>query len=234
MAGSDVGYNYFACPSWVEHMKKIVTFLLVVFLLSACRSELLAADQLPWVGDGQVLFKDDFSTRTGGWITQDNRLNFSGYDAGGFRLWTDIPNYQVWSVPGLNFKDALIFTRTTKLGGPDNNIFGLLCRYQDDDNFYAFMISSDGYYGIFRNLEGRQSLIDQPFMQFSEVIHRGEEINRIVGVCQSNQLQLIVNDLVLITVQDDALTYGDVGLIAGSFSDPGVDILFNEFFVLQP
>lgn len=216
-------------------MKKyyLLVFLLS-FFLSACRAEFLAADQLPWVGDAPILYKDNFSSRTGGWITHEDRLSFSGYESGGFRLWADVPNYQVWSVPKLNFRNTYVYAQATKMGGPDDNIFGVLCRYQDEANFYAFMISSDGYYGIFKNLGGVQNLVDQPYMQFSESIRRGEATNKILAVCQSDQFILFVNDTRLLQVQDASLTYGDVGLIVGNFSEPGVDILFDDFIVVRP
>lgn len=203
-------------------------------LLSACQSAFFAADTLPWNQDTYILFKDDFSQESGGWITHDDRLSFSGYESEGFRLWTDVPNYQVWSVPGLNFKNTFITVHATQLGGPDNNIFGVLCRYQDEDNFYAFLIGSDGYYGIIKNLAGVQSLVDQPFMEFSEVIQRGESSNRILAGCLEDQLILVVNDMKLIEAKDTSLTHGDVGLIAGNFAEPGVDILFDDFIVIKP
>ena len=37
-----------------------------------------------------------------------------------------------------------------------------------------------------------------------------------------------------IKVQDSTLRAGDVGLIAGTFAQPGVDIIFDNFVVLQP
>ncbi len=213
---------------------KILIILFFVSFLSACQSEAFAADTLPWVGDNPVLFKDSFSDSMGNWKTHSDSLSFAGYEQSGFRLWVNVPNYQFWSVPGLNFKDVLIHTKAIKQAGPDNNIFGLLCRYQNEDNYYAFVIGSDGYYGIFRTLDGEQALIDQEHMDFSEVIHRGGSANDIQAICQGEELTLIVNGTVLLQVQDDSFTYGDVGLIVGNFSEPGVDILFDDFIVVKP
>jgi len=183
--------------------KKLFIILLFCLFLYACRSEAFTADTLPWVGDDPVLFKDSFSDTMGNWRTHFDSLSFAGYEQSGFRLWAKVPNYQFWSVPGLNFKDVLIYTRAIRQAGPDNNIYGVLCRYQDEKNYYAFVIGSDGYYGIFRNLEGEQ-------------------------------LVLIVNGTILLQVQDSSLSYGDVGLIVGNFSEPGVDVLFDDFIVVKP
>lgn len=217
-------------------MKRIYRFSLLTALLflTACRISFLAADQLPWIGESPILFKDDFSTQSGGWSTHVDASSFSGYSRGGFRLWADIPNYQFWSIPGLNFKDVLINTHATKLSGPDDNYFGVICRYQDPENFYALVIGSDGYYGIFKMLQGRFELIERPVMDYSDDIQPGNTTNEIRALCQGNQLVLLVNETKLIEVTDNSLAFGDVGLIAGNFAEPGVDVLFDYFIVAKP
>jgi hypothetical protein len=194
----------------------------------------LAADGLPWVGDEPVLFRDDFAADTGIWTTWETQLSFSAYDHGGLRLWANAPDYQFWSVPGLNFKDVLINVHARRLTGPDNNLFGLICRYQDADNFYALTLGSDGYYGIYKRLDGEQSLIAQTHMDFSDAIVQGDAVNVVRAVCQGDQLALFVNDVKLIQVQDDTFGNGDVGVIAGNFDEPGVDIVFDDFIVVKP
>lgn len=207
--------------------------ILMPLLLFSCESGSLTADKLPWVSDSPILFKDDFSQTYGGWTTHQDNLSFIGHAEGGFRLASTASNYQFWSVPGLNFTDMQIHVRARKLSGPEDNLYGILCRYQDAANFYALVISSDGYYGIYEMFEGNLALIDQVHMDFSAVILQGEQENDLTAICQGNQLLLIVNDTRLVQVQDDSLGYGDVGIIAGNFSEPGVDILFDDFIVIK-
>jgi hypothetical protein len=217
-------------------MKKLPVFLisLSLLLLSACRAEWLTADSLPWVGEGPVLFQDDFSKETGGWSTHEDTVSFSGYEQSGFRLSSDVPDYQFWSVPGLNFSDSLVYVKARKISGPENNLFGVVCRFQDSENFYALMIGSDGYYGIFKRVDGEQSLVDQRHMDFSEAIQTGDGINDIKAICQGDYLALFVNETRLIQVRDDSLGYGDVGMIVGNLKETGVNILFDDFVVLKP
>ena len=47
-------------------------------------------------------------------------------------------------------EDLRIEVDVSKQNGPDDNAFGVLCRYQDPENFYYFLISSDGFGGIGR------------------------------------------------------------------------------------
>ena len=212
---------------------KLLIILALSIFLTACMPKILTADTLPWIGDEPILFKDSFLHQTGGWSTYEDPLSFAGYAEGGFRLWTSVPHYQIWSLSGLHFKDTLTYVRAEKLGGPDDNLFGILCRFQDKSHFYALVISSDGYFGIFRRMENKLDLIDQTYMEFSEIINRGEAANEIQAVCQGGQLALIVNEKLLLQVQDDHFGYGDVGLIVGNFSEAGVDILFDDFIVMK-
>jgi hypothetical protein len=208
---------------------------IVIFLfLAACSVEALAADRLPWVGDAPVLFMDDFSHESGGWSHHSDSSSFSGYAEGGFRLWTSIPNYQFWSVPGLYFQDVLIQTKARKTSGPENNLFGVICRYQNPKNFYALVIGSDQYFGIFKMLDGEFELIGRPTMDFSQTIQTGDGLNEIQALCQDERLVLIVNGSKLIEVQDSSLSSGDVGLIAGNFDEPGISVLFDNFIVANP
>ncbi len=206
----------------------------VLMLLTACYTKLFTADTMQWVNDDPVLFKDDFSSQNSGWVTSEEPRSFSGYALDGFQFQSDIPNFQFWSVPGLNFKDVHVYAKARKISGPDDNLFGLICRYQDPQNFYALIIGSDGYYGIFKVNEGHQSLISQNHLDFNEVINRGNAENEIHALCDGDNLALIVNDTQLLSVQDASLEYGDVGLIAGNFSEAGVNILFDNFIVIKP
>jgi hypothetical protein len=211
----------------------ISLFFLLIFV-TGCVQIGIPMDNLPWVTNDPIYFKDSFEGTSGGWMTFDDGMGFAGYDEGGFRLIAGFENYQFWSVPGLNFRDTMIFTRAKKIDGPENNLFGIICRYQNEANFYALVIGSDGYYGIFKTIGGQQSLIAQEHMDFSTVIHQGDADNEMQALCQGEDLVLLVNGEQLIHVKDDSLTKGDVGLIVGNFSQPGTDIIFDNFIVAKP
>jgi len=217
-------------------IKRICRYWIIplMLLLSACYSKIFSAEDLQWDQEDPILFKDDFSSQKSGWVTSEDSRSFSGYALEGFQLRSEIPNFQFWSVPGLNFKDVHVYTKVRKINGPDDNLFGLICRYQDPQNFYALIIGSDGYYGVFKVIDGHQALIDQVHLDFSEVINRGNSENEIHVLCEGENLVLIVNDTQLLFVQDTSLAHGDVGLIAGNFSVPGVNVLFDNFIVLKP
>lgn len=183
---------------------------------------------------GAVLFQDDFSDPTSGWATQRSPAQVMDYVSGGFRIWVNQTNFDVWSIPNLRFTDVSVEVTATRVAGPDDNDFGLICRYKDQDNFYGFLISSDGYYGISKRKNGEHEVIGQDGMVHSRAIHTGGASNRIRADCIGPTLTLTVNDVKLMETQDEDYAVGDIGLLAGSFQTAGVDILFQNLSVRKP
>ena len=71
-------------------------------------------------------------------------------------------------------------------------------------------------------------------MAYNENIQNGIEKNRLRADCVDDILMFYVNDFPVAVISDLDFRLGDVGLIAGSFADPGTDVLFDNFLVLKP
>jgi hypothetical protein len=188
----------------------------------------------PTKTSSNVLFQDDFAESTSGWSTLNEGSKFIAYDNGGLHFFVNDAKFDYWSTPGLKFSDVHIEVDVTKLAGPDDNDFGIICRYKDENNFYGMLISSDGYYGISKMKEGVHDVINSDGMQVSDIIRKGEATNRLQADCVGDVLRLSVNGEKLIEVKDPDFLSGDVGLVAGTFDEPGVDISFDNFIVTKP
>jgi hypothetical protein len=200
---------------------------LLVLAISALLFSSCQASQYP---PGSVLFQDDFSSAAGGWRVGQDDAGLVEYYGGGIRISVNQPAAARLTFPRLVFKDVRAEVDTLKLGGPEDNNFGLICRYQNGSNFYFFEISSDGYYTVGKYIKGVMSLIGMSQMQSHNAIHQGDAIND----CAGTDLTFYVNGEKVAGVADDELKSGDVGLIAGSLKTAGTDILFDNFSVLQP
>lgn len=155
------------------------------------------------------------------------------YDLGGYRILVNALQANFWSTPGKDFKDVRLEVDVGKLGGPDENRIGLICR-SDGKSYYFFIISSDGYYGLGLFTNGKANLLGQSEMQPSGKINPGAAVNHLRADCQGNSLTFYVNGFQLARAQDATLTHGDAGLLAGTFDRPGADIVFDNFVALQP
>jgi hypothetical protein len=215
----------------MNQLRWLFPLLLLALAASACQSYRIA-DLLTISGD--VLFKDDFSDPASGWARSVSSSGALDYFGGGFRIWVDTTNYDLWSTPGLNFGDVRIETDVYMIGGPFENRFGLLCRYRDAQDYYFFIISSDGYYGIGKLSGGLRSLLGQAMMAYTPAITQGVAINHLRADCIGDTLTLYVNGQPVGMAQDADLADGDVGLLAGTFDQPGTDAVFDNFVVIKP
>ncbi len=207
--------------------KILVIVFLLALLLTACQST-------PEPLSGDILFEDDFSTRDNQWTSLVNDGGVMGYDAEGFRFFIRDAGVNYWATPGLRFDDVRVEVNALQYAGPAENRIGLICRHQNDLNFYFFVISTDGYYAIGKVKEGEQSLLGQEAMRSSNAIKKGVAINHLRAECRGSSLRFYANDLLLAFVEDVDFAEGDVGLLAGTFDEGGLDLLFDDFVVRQP
>ena len=61
-----------------------------------------------------------------------------GYDHGSYRMLVQSPLYDLQAVSGQSYGDARIEVDATRQSGPVYNRFGLICRFQDMNDFYFF------------------------------------------------------------------------------------------------
>lgn len=217
-------------------MGKKIWFVVTALLLAslACNFSLGGGGSTGSGGDSNVLFQDDFSDTSSGWDRTTSSTGTTDYQDGGYHIFVDPEYSSVWANPGRSFSDVRVEVEGHKIGGVDDNEYGVICRYQDVDNFYAASISSDGYFAIIKLTGGDFGYLGAEAMQPSDVINLGSSSNTIRFDCVGSTLTLYVNGTQLISASDSAFTSGDVGLYAGTFGTPGIDILFDNFVVYRP
>ncbi len=198
----------------------------LALLLSACG--LLEPAEPDTCEGGGFLFSDDFSGEQDcGWITYEE-LGGSAIVEGGYLQITSREKGQFWwSNPGHDFTNAIITVQARQVSGPDDNAYGVMCRYQSPENFYMFLISGDGYYAIGKFQTGADSiqyLTPDGNYQYTDVINQGAGINEIRATCVGNELSLSVNGIQLLTVSDPTFVKGDIGLGVTTFQ-PGTSVV---------
>ncbi len=182
-----------------------------------------------------ILFSDDFSDSSKNWDRVSNSAASTDYYNAAFRITVDIIRYNAWTKPGNeSFVDTRIEVDATKNGGPDDNEYGIICRYMDASRFYFTAISSDGYYAIMKMTSNGPMPIGKTTMLENDQINHGEANNHIRFDCVGTTLTLFVNGFQVDQQTDAEYTAGNVGLLAGTFSTPGTDVLFDNFFVYKP
>ena len=203
---------------------------LLILFIAGC-----TAAPIPTVlpaNSGDILFQDEFDSVSTGWDRVSNNNGIMDYDQGGYRILVQQPTMNFWSTPEKNFGNVRVEADVIRLNGPDENRVGLICRYQAGD-YYFFIISNDGFYAIGKFIGGNTILLGQTEMLSSDFILTNST-NHLRADCIGNTLTFYVNFNQIASVQDTDFPSGDVGLLAGSFSESGVDVSFDHFVVMQP
>lgn len=184
----------------------------------------------------KVLYQDSFLDSNSGWPHHQTANSTMDYVNGGYHILVTKTNLMAFATAGQSLPgDVSIEVDATKTAGPDDNYIGVICRYQDSDNFYFFAISSDGYAGIAMYKTNSMSVLSGSSFESSSAINQGAASNHIRADCVGNALTLYVNGTQVDSLTDSTFgSGGDVGILARANDTSGVDILFTNIVVSKP
>jgi hypothetical protein len=221
-------------PFTGENMRKdfsVTLALILVSLVYACNGSSPAA------APANALFSDNFTQTDGGWTQVRDTNGTSGYIDGHFRISVIPKATQIISNPGRSFAgDVSIQVDAQNTGEAGVSYAGVVCHYQDADNYYMFLVTSDGTAAIIMNKGGVFSNIT-PSAKFLPMkgIKTGKTTNHLQADCVGDKLTLYANGKQVSLSYDKSLTGGDVGLVVRSSSDQGgAEITFDNFVVTLP
>ena len=99
---------------------------------------------------GTIVLQEDFSDPASGWFESADEFTTHAYDDGAYRIVVHQVNYDAWAYAGLDLSDARVSVEAVPIAGPPDLAFGLICRLQDDHNYYAAYVTADGWAALFR------------------------------------------------------------------------------------
>ncbi|MBN1878108.1 MAG: hypothetical protein JXA33_28055 [Anaerolineae bacterium] len=180
-------------------------------------------------------FTDDFSQPNVAWARFDTPESAAYIRDGEFYLedrGAGIAAYAPLANKTYNLITLKVQTRHVQ--GTMNNWMGMICRQQDEQNYYLSAISADGYFLILKVEEGEAVPLVGP--QASEIIHKGKASNTIEIHCHGDILSLTINDTPIVTLTDDTLpAEGQIALFADAVEQGEMAIVaFDHFAVLSP
>ena len=186
-------------------------------------------------GPASLIYADDFSDIDSGWDVSFENDTEAEYVNGEYRLAVYRSDYVVWGNPSMAplFGDIRIEVDARHEEGPLDNNFGILVRYQDDtDEFYWFQISSDGYFSVDMRQFGEWATLVE--WQESDAIRQGAgATNHLAVEAIGNQFSFFVNDVYLTDITADSFLFGNIGLAAGTYDEPGAVIHFDNVMVYE-
>ncbi len=215
---------------------------------------------------GEVAYVATFDDFTDDWNLYQGRLSAQINDST-LRLTAGDINIRPFSTSKQYWGDFDFTVHATPVDGPINNGYGVIFRLQnkgnsspDDDNFYLFLISSDGYYQVVRSIDGEQKTLSAWIP--SPLVVQGLEVSNIVRVVAvGDQFRFYINDhpvqlcipdnpdgestyneplggciggQMVDSLTDDTIPYGQLGVVIQALDEPGVVVDFDNVLVVGP
>jgi hypothetical protein len=220
----------------IYFMKKRLVFVVLALLLASLACQAAGgggATSEPAIPPEDILLQDDFSDINSGFPQDRSDGGVADYEDGGYRIFVNIDNTYYWGHPDkLMNMDVKVEVDAKVLGGPENNEYGVICRHLTDEEYYYFTVSSQGYAIIGKlNADGYTTLAEE---QTNGMVNPGSETNHLTAICKGSDLTFLVNGKQALTAKDSEITLGDVGLIAGTYDEPNVDVMFDNLLVTVP
>jgi hypothetical protein len=177
-----------------------------------------------------VVFEDDFTIRAG-WHTENQAGFEMYYQGGGYRIHNRGTNSNLSSIRNFEYADMRVEVEAALVSGPLSSYYGVVCRWQDLQNLYAFVLGSDGFHAIVKIQDMEVSFLEESRAEDDSIQLEGG-INRITGLCQGSQLVLEVNGQRLLETEDSTFESGNAGLLVGNRGQPGSLVHFDNFALL--
>lgn len=177
-------------------------------------------------------YSDDFETlNSGNWTIFDEtgvvtewRNGRLAYDFNETLLTATSPTND------LDLSDVVVQVDVYRVGDVVENEMGLICRFQDTDNYYSFSFGNDDYVTIYKNVGGTWTALFNEFVDTD----LSAEYHRITVSCIGTELSIYIDEQLMAMVNDSEFASGDVGIITGSYEELPVILEFDNFIVYTP
>lgn len=179
---------------------------------------------------GLLLYEDFSDPRESALTAEGDQISRSDFADGGYTIAITDTEMIAWSLTNRTYSDMTIEADATFTPGSDALVAaGLIFNYQDDQNFYLFSVSNDGYYAL-ELLSGDewQTLID-----WTESDLIGPAHNALRVEVKGGRITLRVNGDLLEATDDSSLRAGDAGLAVSSFDTGHVQVHFDNLLITR-
>ncbi len=181
-------------------------------------------------GTSPILFSDNFD--------DPSKSSFREYDSdeyaqkfidGTYVTTITVPATRIDPLIG-DYADAAIEVDVS-IEGPNTGIAGLMFRYQDEYNYYRYVVDSEGRYSLIRVLDKSATPLIKPTS--SPAIKAAGQSNKLRVVTKGDKIQLYANDKLLDEISDGTFTSGKARLVVDTSDDPNVTAKFDNLIVQE-
>lgn len=194
--------------------------------------EVRASDSLilgePGAPAGEPVVADSFDDPGSGWTVLAEEDGTGTYGGGAFRMRLEGTDDLAWSALEGSFGDFVAEVDVTPdPGGPVE--MGLAVRLQGESGFHGYLVSSDGDAAPF-SVVGGQLALDAPWDDLPpELVGEGDGSRTLRVLASGPELRYYVDGRMVARLPEARWPDGQVALVIGSRSQPGVGAAFDDF-----
>jgi hypothetical protein len=171
----------------------------------------------------------------GTWTTGED-VNAIGMVTGGvYEMSLEQSGDIFWVTAGQAFADGEYQVEITPIEGAQDNGYGMLFRVnEEDESFYVFKVSSDGFAFVGHCSDScleQRALVGQDWFATPAVKQGFDVTNSLRAVISGSDMIFYINGEEVGRASDDALSQGDIGLMAETFTPGGLRVTFDNFTV---
>jgi hypothetical protein len=185
------------------------------------------------------LYKDDFSSESSGWSHSTDDTGSLEYEEGEYVFRINESQYITWGLlDEEEFENIRVEVEVAERNQASNDqpTFGVMCHYQDSNNYYYAGFGTDGYYAVIKYENGEDFFLSDPaenLWQPTEDISGGQEKYKLEVECANGNIKLIVDGKTISEVEDSTFSKGQIGLFVLTFDEPEAHIAFDNIRVLD-
>lgn len=179
-----------------------------------------------------LLYEDDFSASDSGWDDASGPFYTKRYGNNQYNIDISTNNLVVWGLANRLAADFEIEVDAVQRQGGQSNTYGILFRFVDNDNYYRFDVSGDGFFHLAKLEDGQWNILVD--WTGTSAIQQGQDVNKLNVRADGTELSIGVNGQNLATVEDSSFGEGNFGFFASTFDDPNIWVSFDDLRLYGP
>ena len=177
-------------------------------------------------------YEDDFSDSSSGWDDAFGQSYTKQYGNNQYHIEITTSNLVVWGLANRNAADFEMEVEATSQTADTGITYGIIFRYVDDDNYYRFDISPDGFFLLTKFENGEwHTLVD---WTASDAINTGQTTNVLKVSAFGNEIAVFANGQELARITDDSFSSGNFGFFTSTFDSDHSWVSFDNLKLWAP
>jgi hypothetical protein len=184
-----------------------------------------------------VLFHDEFTAgSSGSWLLEGDELGQTAVINDTLHIEVNTPNtIQYATLTDPIFDDFILDVDATILAGSPDSTYGILFRMQGNQQFYRFEILGTGKFMLEkRDADGTWTRLLNDWTAHEAILTGLNSTNHLRVEAKGPNIAIYANDQLLYRAVDTAYTVGTIALDAGTFGQPGLQVVFDNLVVRKP